>query len=100
MHLEFSTLKKITVAVRSPFDIENGFDEIEAPNGPILKKSKPIKAIKVDETKYLVIHSTFQIEASVIFLQRLQFVWKKPHSLWHFMIFPISTTHFNFEFSS
>ncbi|CAJ2678421.1 F-box protein at1g61340-like protein [Trifolium pratense] len=42
MHFEFSTPKKNTVAVRSPFDIENGFDEIEAPNAPMLKKSKPI----------------------------------------------------------
>jgi hypothetical protein len=42
MHFEFSTPKKNTVAVRSPFDIENGFDEIEAPNAPmLLKKSKP-----------------------------------------------------------
>jgi hypothetical protein len=42
MHFEFSTPKKNTVVVRSPFDIENGFDEIEAPNAPmLLKKSKP-----------------------------------------------------------
>ncbi|AES90432.1 hypothetical protein MtrunA17_Chr4g0048291 [Medicago truncatula] len=43
MHFEFSTPKKSSVAVRSPFDIENGFDdEIEAPNAPLMsKKSKP-----------------------------------------------------------
>ncbi|GAU41745.1 hypothetical protein TSUD_85840, partial [Trifolium subterraneum] len=40
MHFEFSTPKKNTVAVRSPFDIENGFDEIEAPSAPLMKKSK------------------------------------------------------------
>lgn len=42
MHFEFSTPKKSSVAVRSPFDIENGFDdEIEAPNAPMMsKKSK------------------------------------------------------------
>jgi len=43
MHFEFNTPRKSSVAVRSPFDIENGFDdEIEAPNAPVmLKKSKP-----------------------------------------------------------
>ncbi|CAK8577800.1 unnamed protein product [Lathyrus sativus] len=42
MHFEFSTPKKNTVsAFRSPFHIENGCDEIEAPNAPLmLKKSK------------------------------------------------------------
>lgn len=42
MHFEFSTPKKNTVAaVRSPFHNENGCDEIEAPNAPLmLKKSK------------------------------------------------------------
>lgn len=42
MHFEFNTPKKSTIAVRSPFEIENGFDDIEAPNAPLLlRKSKP-----------------------------------------------------------